>query len=59
MNVSNKFILYIQFDKLFEMEENIIYVASNQNVTISKKAHTHPLVIYKNYLYWWVEENKK
>ena len=59
MNVFKKFILNILFDKLFEMDENIIYVASNQNVTNSKKAHTHPMVIYKNYLYWWAEENKK
>ena len=40
------------------MDDTVIFVASNQNVSDPKEANTHSMVIYQNYYYWWADENK-
>ena len=31
------------------MENQVIFIASNQDISNPKKANTHPMVIYNNY----------
>ena len=41
------------------MSKQLIYIASNKNISNPTKSGAHSSVIYNNYHYWWAEDNKR